>query len=499
MIKKLLNRAGNFFHRIANSPAEASRAVFSSLLIVSMVALTLDMGPRIAPQYFGARLLDPLDRATFVTAQEMSKQARETSVRKARTQGCVDARGNNHYGAFLEKFEDSFAGILPGVGNLLLEHPAMVSNRKEKLVFEVMKNYAGLKFCIPPDQFKVVYLADYKNSLGRLNLFFQARLCEKAEGEEDEDEKCNFNQKNNVFIDIVTQEYALVEKDLVSTHKYVEDVIDRAIESAIALDRWTEQRLNNLTAKTNNKLTIGTNELTRIGNDIANENVKVNSANSIILAEINKNTASVQPVPVNLGGAGVPDERGYGSDYSGQTHNSVVHVPSSGGVNTGKTSAATKFSFGVLNLVDAATRDSFLAGKLGEGLALYTAAYNNIDPFVPGSSIDSVALPLGEIALHLCKSVDPAGTDCYSGSVNPAAVAGSVSTTDASGPGEASGINPSPASQAAGTGGVAGSSTQSTPAPYTGTVNVNIVSPLPVPVSGSFSYPTPPTPTPPRL
>ena len=200
-----------------------------------------------------------------------------------------------------------WVNVLPGAGNLLLENPSTVNDRREKLIFEVMKNYAELKFCIPSDQFKVIYLADYRNVLGDLNFFFQVHLYEKKPTENPIDEI------NPVFINTVAEEYILVEKDLMSTQKYVEDIIDRAIESAIELDRWTEQRLNNLTAKTNNKLTLGSNELIKKGNDIANENVKVNSANSLLLEQINKVLASIQPYPIILGGAGVPSNRSFGA------------------------------------------------------------------------------------------------------------------------------------------------------------------------------------------
>jgi len=470
MFNSLRNRVSDWLEGLARNPRQSSRTVFASILVIGMFALTLDLGPRMAPEYFGARLLDPLDKATLEEVKALKKTLVISAIAQTTAkETCATARVNADYNTLLNNFEASLAGILPGAGNLLLEHPATVSDRRAKLIFEIMKKYSNLKFCIPEDQFKLVYLADYKNVIGQLNFLFQVTLYEK--------DGSSLGAQNPIFFDHAAGEYILVEKDLVSTHKYVTEVIDRAITSAVELDRWTEQRLNNLTAETSNKLTLGSNELIKRGNDIANENVKVNSANSKILAAINLNTASIQPYPVNLGGAGIPDKRESYDDYGGQIYESAVYVPDSSTIGSKKTDVASKFSFGILNLIDGTNRDNFLAGKLGESLALYTAATNNIDPFVPGFVITPTSLDSASIALHLCKSIDPTSTTCYSeGSVSSSAVAGSVDTTNVSSE-EASGITPvfSQAASQAATGQTNGTSTITPPAAYDGIVKVNVV------------------------
>ncbi|MCF7856559.1 hypothetical protein K9N08_03310 [Candidatus Gracilibacteria bacterium] len=437
MFNSLRNRVSDWLEGLARNPQRSSRAVFASILVVGMFALTLDLGPRMAPDYFGARLLDPLDRPTLEKAlEDKGKINNDATEKKKAKEACAKARTAESYGTLLQNFEASFSGILPGAGNLLLEHPATVSDRREKLIFEMMKKYSNLKFCIPEDQFKLVYLTDYKTIIGQMNFFFQVVLHEK--------EQTTFNEDHPVFISTATDEYALVEKDLVSTHKYVTEVIDRAIASAVELDRWTEQRLNNLTAKTSNKLSLGNNELTKIGNDIANENVKVNSANSKILAAINSNTASIQAMPMNMGGGGQAMQREFVTGYNGEAKTSEVNVPNSGAVGSEKSGVASKYSFGILNLVDSTTRNNFLAGKLGESLAYYTAAINNLDPFTPGfeATPTSPGLSSNSIALHLCESIDTTAATCYSeGSIDSTAVAGSVGTTSISDSAIASGIS----------------------------------------------------------
>ncbi|MCK5472109.1 hypothetical protein KAI54_02895, partial [Candidatus Gracilibacteria bacterium] len=438
MFKNFQHRAQNFINRIVNDPTEASRAVFAGILIIGIFSLSLDLAPRIAPEFFEARLLDPLDRETYKTARVLDGKNNQLPEKLALIKTCAAARKTNNYETFLDNFENSFAGILPGAGNLLLEHPSTVNDRRDKLIFEVMKNYAELKFCIPSDQFKVIYLADYRNVFGKLNFYFQVHLYEK-------DSKKNLQEIDSVFINAAAKEYILVEKDLLGTQKYVTETIDRAIESAIELDRWTEQRLNNLTAKTNNKLTLGSNELIKKGNDIANENVKVNSANSFLLEQINKVLASIQPYPVSAGGAGVPINRSVGVKYEGEIIESEVHVPNSNGIEKTKSEASSRVTFGLLNLIDKTARGDFLSSRFGKDLTLYVAALNHIDPFMPGSSINPTAISQTAIACHLCSSIDIGKTACYSnGSISSSAIANSTKTTNASDSARASGVTSKP-------------------------------------------------------
>ena len=482
MFNSFRNRVENFICRIISNPTDASRTVLASLLIVGMVAFTLDLSQQIVPEFFSARLLDPLDQKTWKKAKEdfHKKQVSEEQLKE--TEKCISDRlgEDSNYNKFLNKFENSFAGILPGAGNLLLEHPATVNNQKEKLIFEVMKNYSELKFCIPSDQFKLIYLAEYKNILGNLNVYFQVRLNEK------DPSKYLSNEINPVFIGVVTQEFALVEKDLISTQKYVTDIVDRAIESAIELDRWTEQRLNNLTVKTNNKLTLGSNELIKTGNDIANENVKTNSANSFLLEQINKVLASIQPYPVTLGGAGVPSDRSFGIKYEGTIIESEVYIPNSDEINQKKDEASIRTTFGLLNLIDKKTREDFLTNRFGKDLVLYVAALNHIDPFVPGGSIDATAISPSSIASHLCSSIEIEGATCYSDStISTSSIASSMGTTND--PDKASGI--SSESKPSATGAIGGATSVETSNVSDNVAKVNIVDSIPLPLDDTEDDP----------
>ncbi len=486
MFKNFRHHARNFIDRMANNPAEASRAVFAGILIIGIFSLSLNFGPRVVPEFFAARLLDPLDRETLETARELNKTNNKLEENLELIKTCAGARKKNDYKTFLENFENSFAGILPGAGNLLLENPSTVNDRREKLIFEVMKNYAELKFCIPSDQFKVIYLADYRNVLGDLNFFFQVHLYEKKPTENPIDEI------NPVFINTVAEEYILVEKDLMSTQKYVEDIIDRAIESAIELDRWTEQRLNNLTAKTNNKLTLGSNELIKKGNDIANENVKVNSANSLLLEQINKVLASIQPYPIILGGAGVPSNRSFGAKYEGKIIDSKVHVPSSNEVNTKKNEASVRATFGLLNLIHETARKDFLSGRFGKDLTLYIAALNHIDPFVPGSNIKPTAISQTIIAPHLCPSIDVGKITCYSnGLINTSAIANSTKTINVNKSDEASGVTSDKGDSPSRTAGGSIFTKIPPPGPIGDIGKVQIVNSIPLPLTGTVVNPLP--------
>ena len=429
----MLNRLKQFAHKIATDPARAGQAVLACILTVGVVALTLDIAPHIFPRQLKSdaanssdvsdgNALDPLDPSYWEVLDGYQETSRELDKAKPLKENCESARSGKSYDTLLARFGDSFSGVLPGAGNLLNEHASMVSKRRERLIFEVMKKYANTKFCVQAgksdesadesdksvDEFRSVYQTEYSSLLGKLDLFLQVRLKEKGIA-------TSLDQDNYLPRGMSLEEYPLAKKDLQTTQIHVAEIIDRAIESAIALDNWTERRVSNLTAKTTNKLSLGNNELTQVANNISNENVTTNSHNSGLLHEINRNLASTQPWPVGVGGAGVNDYRHYGQAYYGNTYPSEVYVPGSATIDSKKDDIAKNVTFGLLNLVDSDTRDDFLQNRFAHALALYVGATANIDPFAPGGEIEAkTALSEDKIKHDLCQSIGDTEGDCYS-------------------------------------------------------------------------------------
>lgn len=364
MLKSFQHRALNFFRRLTNDPARASRTVFSSLIIVGILALTLDMGPRIVPQYFGARAVNPLNSIVIAEAQKAFKENNKNFELAVTT--CRSYIEQVGYKTFLEDFEGKFAGVLPGVGKLLLEHPATVSSRREELIFETMKKYAQMKFCIPGNQFEIIYLADYKNSLGKLNFYFQAKECKERE-KEDPDFTCGQKQED-IFFNTITKEFSLVERDLVSTQRYVTDVIDRAIESAIELDRQTQSRISNLEKQTTNYL---------LDTIVAqnNENIETNSSAAFLLEAIRDQDADEYPT------GGTSTSKTGPKAY--KLANSLKPNVPSGKDGVNGTASKPKISFGLLSLLDPAQRENFLASHYSAEMSFYLAGKYSFDPMTP--------------------------------------------------------------------------------------------------------------------
>ncbi|MBU1089627.1 hypothetical protein KKF38_02440 [Patescibacteria group bacterium] len=426
MFKNFRHRAQNFIDRMANNPAEASRAVFASLLIIGICSLSLDLGQRITPESFEARLLNPLDRATLETAQDLDDANNDPEEKLKLIDACKTARADNDYGTFLDNFENSFAGILPGAGNLLLEHPSTVSDRREKLIFEVMKNYAELKFCIPSDQFKVIYLADYRNVFGELNFFFQVFLYEEDSSEYPIDEI------SDVFIDTAMREYILVEKDLISTQKYVTEVIDRAIESAIELDQQTQNKLASIVNKTTNKLIITTNSAIKRNSDILNQANTISASISGMTSDLRELLALEESIQgyVNYGGAWkVPEKERTVTKMTGMAagnksvQSSIISTDQAGLDDLGKIveeAEDLKLSFGLLNLLNGIEQAEqlFHFERLGAETAMYLGALHQVDPFTPGYEeyFNFVGSTINTIAINddqMCYSVTDSTRTCF--------------------------------------------------------------------------------------
>ena len=382
----------NLGKKIATDPHYASRIVIIGVVIIGLLAFTLDFGPRIVPQYFQSRLLQPLvveDVETLAKQLTTNEFAEEVSE-------CYNNRiGDGNAELFLRNFEKSFAGILPGAGNLLIESPAIVVDRKKKLIFEVMKKYAKLKFCIEPEPFKPIYFSKYTNLISELEVFMQARTMEI-------ESTPRFTEKQNILISTFTEEYGLVERDLIYTQKHVVEIIDYAIESAIELDRQTNLRLNNLSQKTQSQTLYETYKLLMQNNYLTSVLTHMDAERNTVLSS----SYIGSPVIIAERIEPIDNEKKEIFKENDELKNNV---------STDTNNFTPVLSYGVLNLVPAPDNN-----RLKKEFALYVLAREGLDILQPVQTIDGSELkaltsnayqPSSDIA-QKCNSID-SGSECF--------------------------------------------------------------------------------------
>lgn len=437
----MLNYLKNFATEVTTNPEKTSRAVVASILIVGMVALTLNLGETLAPQYFAGditasdyntiRIVETPTTKDLAAADE--KTAEETSVA---VQTCKSNRANNRAKAFLGAFEKSFNGILPGAGDLLREHAGMVSSRRDALVLEVMSRYANLQFCIDNSAFKRVYYTGYSSILGNdLNVYIKVLSAEQPSGE---------NNSGRFFTAAMT-DYSTAADDLTKTEDYVKQTIDNAIESAKAADQQTTATIASLSTQTSNNLTDRSMTLAENDKAIANMQTQVMGQQSEQLDKIIQLLSYQNAGDVPEGkkkyfeGGSAPSKikwrDGITSKYFEST-NSVnpnegetveVALPEATGLKDVVDQAKTEitasadgslFSYGILNLVDDFNKMNFLALKFKKAVLLYLAAQNNFDPYAPRSGFLKGAAELSYpdaalISKQLCSSIDKTSAKCF--------------------------------------------------------------------------------------
>lgn len=364
----MLKYLKKFVHSLTSDPHKAGRMVVASVLIIGLCSLAINIAPQVAPQYFQSRLLDPLDKDTYIKAIAAAKKTKADREDLELRRECFVDR-NSGYTQFLKNFEESFSGVLPGVGNLLLEHPSIVSNRKEKLIFEIMKKYAKLKFCVPEDQFKIIYLTDYTAALSKLKFFIQVRLFEL------EPEENPLNEENPAFIYTASEEYSFVEKDLKSTQIYVTDIVSRAIESAISLDETTENMLANVLLETANKQGADALKTLMKANEIGANLSKLQKEANMI-----DSTKIVYGIPINPS-IEPPITKDFLKIKEASEKPRDVKRKISEEIRKDR-DKRNVFSYGLLNLVSSDIVLSFEKNASKEA-ALYIAVKNRLDMLIP--------------------------------------------------------------------------------------------------------------------
>jgi len=489
-----------FVTKLGSDPAHASRAILASFLIIGLTTATLNLGT-INAELFGARLLTPL------SVDEIEKQKQLAT--KDKLNGFIESCKTNRTARAGEKliaaFENSFRGVLPGAGKLLLEEPATVQERKTKLIFEIITKYGELKYCLNKDRFIKSYGKEYQNDF---SLDLQAYMNVKAQEGGAEPGK-------PLFIGLIKDEYAVVEKDMRETHAYVTDIVNRAIDSAIAIDQQTETRLASLASSTQLRLLAMGNAIGDINNEISNRQIVQGEVNNNLNEKQAESLAKIadlaayrhqkcfesseegqssekKGIETDCRGAKYEDPATYNTasltQYTSHatsiagTRNTVTNTVESSkknlketvtynGKNTRLESSLRNFtglastlndastevqkaidassiqaemnkagadqikaiqksntaarngargslSFGLLNLVDQASRDRFLGKPFKLATIMYFAANNMVDVFVPGQEFTNYASEIPTVkkekyAAQICEAVDPEGIMCF--------------------------------------------------------------------------------------
>jgi hypothetical protein len=360
-----------FVDSLIANPKKINQTILASFSILGIFALTFNSPAKILQ----TRLL-----TLNQTEEEINTIIYDIKSKKEAKQECLNSRKKI---TALKNFEDSFSGILPGAGNLLLEHPAEVTDHKEKLVYDTMEKYAEEKFCIPPAEFKIIYLSEYSSLLGQLSVYLQVR--EKEKEKESSLNGAEFDKIETIFITDLVNEYRLAERDLNSTQKYVIEIIENAITSAIFLDQQTEARLNNIIASTGNQMATTNGAFNDLLVQLLNNLIEVNSANGVLLENLLAVKASVQAQPVGQGGAGVPSKKNTGS----ATTVKGISAENSFNQNLAEikpllNEMSKNVTYGLLSLVDDDTKNNFLKKRAFMELTFYTAARYGKDPLAPG-------------------------------------------------------------------------------------------------------------------
>jgi len=378
MFEKFQNLVSDFVERMRN-PAQASRTILATMLTVGLLGLTLDFSEIISAEKLQSRIL----LATAETAETEAPVAETASA-------CAQTRASGNSEKLIDQFEASFSGILPGISRFLDKN--ITVSRKELLVRETMGQYAEIKYCIPRKKINDLVDENYNNVDDFLASYQQVLLHE-----EEEYPLSEINRQN--ITDILTKTTS-AQKDLLETEKKLRENIEAAINSAIALDRWTGERIKSLTSKTNNIALSDTNKTLDTQTKIGNQNNIINSANSGISDTI-ANILTVDETlirPVNRGGTyttepGVKAEKySAGRDagyvpidttikYSKQTgFEDIAEIEVAGNQDL----ADLGITFGLLNLFEVKQLPAIME-ELGIETSIYLGALYQVDPFVPGS------------------------------------------------------------------------------------------------------------------
>ncbi|MCF7846132.1 MAG: hypothetical protein K9L85_02750 [Candidatus Peribacteraceae bacterium] len=432
MFKKIKNIVSNQADKIIRDPVHASRVVVSSVLILGIFSLTLNLGAQVAPELLGAdstraeQVSIPTKKAVAEYQSEADKAVLELADK------CMTSRGKDtpEWKEFMNNFEKSMSGILPGAGNLILNNPGIVSDRKKQLVVEVMKKYSNLKFCIPEETFETLEQENYKKLSQHLGPFFQVRLRE-----DDTSGEYPANEVHPVFISNFSNELYYAEKDILDTSIFVTDIIDRAIDSAVKLDQQTGDEVALLTSVTSNRLAATTNYALKKVGEVNSDDSNIDASISGILYDIREILAIEHTVgkPVMNGGSWekppvsaelkkrIGQAKGHDPVYASNISLEQLGLPSVGDEIYDEIDRLIKgdnqISYGLLNLFSIEDRP-VLSKYLGIGMVMYAGSKLGLDPFTPGAE-DDVATAANTFTIkvnnppddQVCYPLDPSQKD----------------------------------------------------------------------------------------
>ncbi|MFH0834395.1 MAG: hypothetical protein V2A63_03330 [Patescibacteria group bacterium] len=436
MFKKLKDLVSREAKKIIGDPLHASRAALSTVLILGIISLTLNLGAQVIPELLGASLGKTLGAGEDLRAINTQRAADQAIVERTRT--CIANRKGEKDSKMMAELEKSMKGVLPGIGKLILNDPATAENRKKQLVVEIMRKYTNLKFCIPEQSFDVLYLENYSGLSQSLNTYFQARL------QEEDPENNPDGEVHSVGISDLSDEYYYAEQDIRETQQNITDIIDRAIDSAKKLDQQTEDGIARLANVTSNRMAATTNlALERIGEVGATGNNSISSIAKMTETLI-KLYAVENSVPreVGMGGSMEPtpkekemiarireaagDEAVVTDDVQlAQSGLPEVGTEIKAGVD--KLIAGDTLSYGLLNLFPIERRPD-IAKHLGIAMTEYIGVQLGLDPYTPGSE-NQIETATNTFAAkinnpddnQICYSMDPsqAGKDCFGAPAEP--------------------------------------------------------------------------------
>ena len=210
-----------------------------------------------------------------------------------------------------------------------------------------------------------------------------------------------------------------------------EDIIDRAIDSAIKLDQQTQIKLANITQRTTNQLLTTANSAIKTNGDILNQANTIAASISGINSDIREILALEETVKghVELGGAWMvlPGERtaklALGKKIGNLSVKSSVIPTDQAGLESlnalGQNVGRVQLSMGLLNLLFPKNQVDMIHERLGIECAMYLGSFIQIDPFTPGyrDQLDVIVATIQTIDLvddQMCYSLDDQTKPCFS-------------------------------------------------------------------------------------
>jgi len=342
----MLKRLEQVALSIGRSPATTSRAVTGVFVTIAVFAGIFQSGD-LEGGNLQSDVLSTTERNSAAiggtpktqTGTEVSSAAQKCSTQSKEAEKLI------------EKFEYNFNGVLPGAGFMLLENPAAIDDNKSTLISNVLKKYANLKYCIDPNAFLNIYKdEDVLTTTSAIDAFLESN-----------------SEISSVYGLDASQASMNANTDIKETREHLSDIIDRAVEAAIELDRQTQIRISNTTTAT-------ANQIAKINGERLNEIITTGHETSSKLNTLQAIQASFI--------SGTPAEKKTIEDLDSQ--DIYINFPDTPTfVQKSLESFDARVRFGLLNLLDPSDAYVFLNARYPKETALYIAATAFVDPFQP--------------------------------------------------------------------------------------------------------------------